>query len=379
MADERDARQGLAAVVEPGSPGIHELLAEYAPEEVWAMLRRGRPDGAWARRAAVWSPRAADVLARKHGLRFVIPSDAEWPARLDDLATVEPVQGLGGTPLGLWVAGEAALADAVARSIAVVGARACSPYGERVAADLAAGLASGGVTVVSGGAYGIDAAAHRGALAEDGPTLAVLANGLDEVYPRAHEALLGRVREAGALVSEYAPGEHPTRPRFLARNRLIAALTQATVIVEAAARSGARNTVSWAAVCGRPVGAVPGPVSSALSFTPHRLIRDGEAVLVSTPAEVRELVAAVGQDAVVRPPQPRLLDDLTPPERAVYEALPCRGTRTAGELALRAGVAMPCALAALGSLADKRLVTATADAWKLGPVQDRPVRPRERT
>lgn len=148
MADERDARQGLAAVVEPGSPGIHELLAEYAPEEVWAMLR-GRPD----RRSGV--RRAANLVAAGGGrpgaqarvaVRDPVRRRAARPAGRS--ATVEPVQGWARRQL--WVAGEAALADAVARSIAVVGARACSPYGERVAADLAAGLASGGVTVVSG-------------------------------------------------------------------------------------------------------------------------------------------------------------------------------------------------------------------------------------
>ena len=169
----------------------------------------------------------------------------------------------------MWLAGGGDLAELAAQSVAVVGSRASTPYGDTVAAELAAELSESGRSVLSGGAYGIDAAAHRGCLAGRTPTVAVLAGGLDQPYPSGHRPLFDRIAERGVLVSELAPGEHPTRVRFLARNRLIAALTPGTVLVEAAARSGARNTVTWANVLGRIVMAVPGPVTSATSVTPH--------------------------------------------------------------------------------------------------------------
>lgn len=365
----------LNCVTEPGDPHLARLLADFTPAEVWAQVRRGRGSAAWGRRADSLALVGVEALAHRHGVRFVIPGDAEWPQGAAVLDTCAPVQGMVGAPVGLWVAGERGVRDVLARAMALVGSRASSAYGERVASDWGAELAAGGTTVVSGGAYGIDAAAHRGALAEQGCTVAILANGLDDVYPRSHGAMLGRVRASGLLLSEYPPGEHPTRMRFLARNRLIAALSQATIIVEAAARSGARNTVSWASVCGRPVGAVPGPVGSAQSYTPHRLVREGEAVLVSSVAEVRELVAPMGESFELRPAQPRLLDALAPAELALYDALPSRGARPVGELALRSGLTMPQALAALGALAEAGLVAPCGDGrWKLGPVENRPVR-----
>lgn len=378
MPEEREARMALNCVVEPGEPALAGLLADFTPGELWKLVSTGSGldgvVGAWRRRAATLGLRQVEGLARRHGLRFVVPEDPEWPEQLAVLDTCEPVQRLRGAPVGLWVAGARHLGESLLRSVSVVGSRASTAYGDRVASDWAAELASGGTTVLSGGAYGIDAAAHRGALAEDGCTVAVLANGLDELYPRAHVGLLGSVRETGVLVSEYPPGEHPTRLRFLARNRLVAALTQATVIVEAAARSGARNTATWAGVCGRPVAAVPGPVWSAQSYTPHRLVREGEAVLVASVAQLLELVGPLGEGDE-RPPQPRLLDALTPDELAVYEALPARGPRDTGALALRAGVTIPQALAALGSLVQAGFVTASADGrWKLGPVENRPLR-----
>lgn len=374
MGDDRDARLALNCVVEAGDANLAGLLGHYTPDEVWQRVRGGRGDPAWVRRAGEVSLARVEWRAARHALRFVVPGDAEWPVGLEVLGSCEPVQGMTGVPVGLWVAGAHSLGPLVEDSVALVGSRASTAYGDRVASEWAAELAGGGTTVVSGGAYGIDAAAHRGALAEDGPTIAVLANGLDEVYPRSHVSLLGRVREVGLLVSEYPPGEHPTRPRFLARNRLIAALSGATVIVEAAARSGARNTATWANACGRPVGAVPGPVSSAQSFGTHRLIRDGEATLVGSVDQVRGLAGPLGGSYDERPPQLRLLDGLAPAERAVYEALPSRGGRSAGQLAVKAGLAVPVALAALGALESVGMVVQRADGcWRLGPVENRPV------
>ena len=177
------------------------------------------------------------------------------------------------------------------RSVAIVGSRAATAYGNGITTDLSVDLAERGVTVVSGGAFGIDAAAHRGALAAGGPTVGVLACGVDVAYPAANEQLFEQLARDHLLVSELPPGAHPTRVRFLARNRLIAAMSSATVVVEAALRSGARNTAGWALECGRPLMAVPGSVYSRASSAPHLMIRSGQAVLVTNAAEVMELVS----------------------------------------------------------------------------------------
>ena len=197
--------------------------------------------------------------AERRGLRLLTPQDPQWPTLLDDLQEARPHC--------LWVQGPGRLDQLVGgRSAALVGSRASTPYGEDTAASLAAAFAAGGGTVVSGGAYGIDAAAHRGALAADGgATIAVLAGGLDRLYPRGNTELLERIRDRHLVLSEAPPGTAPTRWRFLARNRLIAALSQATVVVEAAWRSGALSTARLADQLSRPVGAVPGPITSAAS------------------------------------------------------------------------------------------------------------------
>ncbi|PKQ30997.1 MAG: hypothetical protein CVT62_11080 [Actinobacteria bacterium HGW-Actinobacteria-2] len=244
--DERLARLCLAAIAEPGHPAMAAAVSEFPATEVWAGLLGG-PDGPLARRARAVDPEGLRARTHACGQRFVIPGDEEWPSGLEALAGCDPVAQLSGEPLGLWVRGGGHLGEATSGAVAIVGARASTGYGDTVAAELACGLSEAGRSVVSGGAYGIDAAAHRGALAGPTPTVAVLAGGLDQPYPSGHGALFGRIAERGVLVSERSPGEHPTRVRFLARNRLIAAVTQGAVIVEAAARSGARNTLTWAA------------------------------------------------------------------------------------------------------------------------------------
>jgi DNA protecting protein DprA len=246
--DERSARMCLAAVVEPGHSAVAEAVAVHGAEQIWATLMAARQGMPLAERARALRPGELADRARSAGVRFVIPGDAEWPQGTTGLATCEPVNQLSGEPLGLWVAGGGDLAALTACSLAMVGSRASTAYGDTVASDLAAELSEAGRCVVSGGAYGIDAAAHRGGLAGRTPTIAVLAGGLDRPYPGGHRPLFERIAERGVLVTELAPGEHPTRVRFLARNRLIAAITPGTVLVEAAARSGARNTVTWANV-----------------------------------------------------------------------------------------------------------------------------------
>jgi DNA processing protein len=286
----------------------------------------------------------------------VAPRDAEWPRQLDDLGDARP--------LGLWVRGRPSLRVWALRSVAVVGARACTEYGAHVAAALAGGLAERGWVVVSGGAYGIDGAAHRGALAARGATVAVLACGVDRPYPRGHAALIGRIAEQGLVVGELPPGDHPTPSRFILRNRVIAALTRGTVVVEAAQRSGSLSTARAAQRLGRFTMGVPGPVTSALSVGVHELLR-GEAALVTDAAEVVELVGDIGELAPVRrgPVLPR--DLLDPPVRAVLAALPGDRAAPADEIALGARTTRDEAIARLYELRALGYVERHGDGWKL--------------
>lgn len=364
----------LSCVVEAGDLRLRDRLRVQEAPEIWCDIRTSTGDDAWTRRAAQLDLDAVAALARHHQVRFLIPSDPDWPDSLSVLDRSDPVQRWGGMPVGLWVRGRGSLAEHAQNSVAVVGCRASTAYGDRVASELGAGLASARTTVVSGGAFGIDASAHRGALAEDGVTVAVMAGGLDQFYPRANTSLLEAVAEHGLVVSETPPGETPSRRRFLTRNRVIAGLSAGVVLVEATARSGARNTVSWATSCLRPVMAVPGPVGSSTSYLPHWLIRSGEATLVSGVEDVREMVAPMGEELVDRDDQPRLLDFLDRDELAAYEALPSRGSRATGEIALKAGLSVPGALVALEELRAKGLVAAAPDGgWRLGSVRDRPM------
>jgi DNA processing protein len=266
--------------------------------------------------------------------------------------------------LVLWTVGPVRLTDVEARGCSIVGTRASTAYGEHVAADLAAGLAERDVAVVSGGAFGIDGVAHRATLSVDGLTVAVLAGGVDVPYPAGHTALLRRVADEGLIVSEYPPGVRPARYRFLTRNRLVAALTGATVVVEAGVRSGAANTAAWAGALGRPVCAVPGPVTSSASAGCHILLRDN-AHLVTRAADVVELVGRVGELAPEpsRPTSP--LDELEEVERRVYDALPARGARTADEVAVATGLPAMQVLGPLATLELTGLVRRQDGRWKL--------------
>lgn len=365
MSGERRARLGLACCAEPGSAALARLVAEHGAEAVWAAVRDGRHHQSWGRRAALTDLDDVERRTEAIGARFVVPGDPDWPTEVDDLDHAPEWEGHGGRPLGLWLRGTLPSGP---RGVALVGARACSSYGEDVAAELAHDLAQVGHCVVSGGAFGIDGAAHRGALAAGGPTVAVLSSGVDAPYPAAHASLFDRICECGCLVSEYLPGSHPTRSRFLVRNRLVAALSAGTVVVEAAARSGARNTAGWAMRLGRVLMAVPGPVTSSGSLTPHRLIRDGEALLVGSAVEVRAAINPVGQDTLVEAEGPRrALDGLESRERQVFEAVPGRGSVAVDALVAELGMRPAEVLAALARLEELRLVEARADGgWGLG-------------
>lgn len=367
---ERAARMALSCAVDGGDPDGADLVRRLGPEGAWARVQAGVLGEPLARRAATTDVEVVQRLASRGSVRFVIPGDEEWPAGLDDLEQATPIQRRGGVPFGLWLRGPGHLARLAARSVAVVGSRASTAYGTGFATDLAAELAEAGVTVVSGMAFGIDTAAHRGALAVGGPTVGVVANGVDVAYPPGNARLFEAVAQDHLLVSELPPGAHPTRIRFLARNRLIAALSGGTVVVEAALRSGARNTAGWALECQRPLMAVPGSVHSRASAAPHLMIRNGQAMLVSSAAEVLELVSGMGQHLLV--PEhgaSRVTDTMSDDQLAVFEAVPARLRVGAGDIALVAGVSMPVCLAALNALADRGLVEASDRGWRALPVQ----------
>ncbi|MFC2641282.1 MAG: DNA-processing protein DprA [Propionibacterium acidifaciens] len=336
---ERRARAALTFICEPGRPDLSRLVAEQGAPDVVEALLASSGTAAWSRRARCLDLDALIARADALGARLVVPGDDEWPAPLAELDRIEPVGGMCGAPLALWVAGRRRL-DEILRpghgALAIVGARACTRYGQALATDLASRLA-GQFPVISGGAYGIDIAAHRGALAAGAPTVAVMAGGLDEWYPKGNTRVFEQILDEWAVVSELPPGMRPTRPGFLARNRLIAALSAGVLVVEAAMRSGAVNTAHWAGALGRIVMAVPGPVTSGMSETPHRLIRDHEAELVAGPADVRALLCAPGEQLEgpwMTPTRP--LDGLDPRLLAVREALPGRGSLTVNQLASRA-------------------------------------------
>jgi len=291
------------------------------------------------------------------GLRLICPGDPEWPTQLDALGDASPV--------ALWLRGSADLRFACLQSISIVGARAASAYGSHVGTEMAAALAERGWAVVSGGAFGIDSCAHRGALAADGVTVAVLASGLDYGYPKGHFELFEAIAAQGVLVSEMPPDRRPTRPGFLVRNRVIAALSRGTVVVEAALRSGTFSTAARARDLCRPLMAVPGPVTSAMSAGCHEIIREWGAVLVTGARDVLEHVAPVGEElggARRGPAVPR--DDLDPVTRAVLEAVPSRAGSGPASIAVSAGVDLDTAIRCLGSLAAAGFIERSEKGWR---------------
>lgn len=363
---ERSARLHLSVALEPGDPRVLEATRLAGAAVVVDRLRRGDPlldpDGRCGRRLASVDSAAIVERARARGIDFVVPGDPSWPPGLDALAGVVRDRR-GGVPVGVWMRGHGRV-EPLHRSVAVVGSRAATVYGATVAADWAAALAEQSVAVVSGAAYGIDAAAHRGSLAVDGMTMAVLACGLDQVYPRGNAGLIERIADDGLLVSEAAPGSVVNRGRFLSRNRLIAAMSTGTLVVEAGARSGALSTARWAEALLRPVAAVPGPVTSSMSVGPHQLVREARAVLVARPQDVVELVGEMGADASASPPKPDVpTDDLSEPATLLHDALPTRGPVTVAELMATTGLGVSAVLRALGELATRGLVAGDGDVW----------------
>lgn len=347
---------------------VHRLRTGAAPRDVARFVAARRDD------LAVDAGERLLAAGQAAGARLVVPEDDEWPAAVfEALRWVDSGDEPSMPPLALWVRGDPPLAQVCARSVAIVGARAATAYGAHVAAEIAFGLAERDWTVVSGGAYGIDGAAHRGALAAGGRTVAALACGVDRPYPLGHSGLFERIADRGLLISEWPPGSSPQRMRFLVRNRVIAAMSRGTVVVEAAARSGARQTARRAAELSRIVLAVPGPVTSAMSVGPHELIRDQIAGLVTSAQQVvdalssfEETVEAVsGRSAEDEPGQAP--DDAPPAELAeVLEGVPRRGIGTTEEIARRAGTGLVDTLRALPRLAEDGWVIQVSTGYRLG-------------
>ncbi|MFE9293667.1 DNA-processing protein DprA [Streptomyces niveus] len=370
-ADERLARAALTRVIEPGDEhggrwlhkfgarGLMEFLTSPEGTDEGTLCEVGprRIRGLRARAAAAAPERDLAAIAAVGG-RFVCPGDQEWPTQLDDLGTSRPI--------GLWVRGRPDLRLWALRSVAVVGARACTPYGAHMAGSIASGLAERGWVVTSGAAYGVDGAAHRGALASDGATVAVLACGVDVVYPPGHAELVRRIAEQGLVVGELAPGDHPTRSRFILRNRVIAALTRGTVVVEAEYRSGSLVTARSAQRLGRFTMGVPGPATSGLSAGVHELLR-GEGVLVTDAAEVVELVGDMGDLAPARRGPVLARDLLDPLGRRILDALPARAALGGREIARESATTADEALGKLYELHSLGFVERHGEGWQLTP------------
>ena len=365
VSPERQRAIALACLVEPGTPGIAEMVAEHGVDEVLARVgTQRRASHAVGRLDPEQVPDMLVEMSRR-GVRVVVPGESEYPSQLLDLA--EP-------PLALWIRGPLDLRASALRSVAVVGARACTAYGERATTAVAGGLAEDGWAVVSGGAFGIDAAAHRAALAVGGATVAVLACGVDVAYPRAHDALLARIADSGLVVSELPPGSQPLKHRFLARNRVIAALSRGTVVVEAARRSGAVSTASRALELGRVVMAVPGPVTSMASSGTNRLLHEQVARAVSDSVEVVSLlagagvaadsVAGIGGGETAEAAEAARVRGLPEGARAVLEALPSRGNRSLDSVAEGVGISPAACLAHLGLLEIVGLARRAGSGWR---------------
>lgn len=367
MSGEQEwlARVRLSHAIEPGDDKVCDSVttvgAARTIEEV--LSDDCRPELA-ARVRAVDVDRVLSIADRQ-GVRFVTPEDGEWPSQLDDLAHGARVQGLGGVPVGLWVKGPMRLTG-LRDSVAIVGSRSATSYGFDIATDVAAAVVRGGAAVVSGAAYGIDQAGHRGALAAGGATVAVLACGADRVYPAAHRELIDHIARHFAVVSEAPLGSAPTKVRFLSRNRLIAALSRGTVLVEAALRSGALNTANWADQLSRVLMGVPGPVTSVTSQGVHERIRSGAATLVTGGLDVLELVGASGEQLTIVPRGPaRAHDDFSLREVRVLDAVPVARGASTESISSIAGVGVQEADRVLVALGEAGLVHLGVDGWRL--------------
>ncbi|MBO0838245.1 MAG: DNA-processing protein DprA [Actinobacteria bacterium] len=378
--DERLARASLTYLAEPSDERLGTLAETYGAAPVLAAIKAGRLPGpsarpgpaAGAERKALerWQSRLGELptaaaLERRcrEGIRLVCPGDPEWPTQLDRLGASRPY--------ALWLRGRADLRFSCLRSVAIVGSRAATAYGSYVACEIAASVAARGWTVVSGAAYGVDGSAHSGALGAGGTTVAVLACGVDIPYPAGHKDLLDAVAENGVVASEWPPGRNPSRLRFLVRNRVIAALSAGTLVVEAGERSGALNTARHARDLGRDLMAVPGPVTSEQSRGCHTIIREWGGILVTGPDDVLEAVTPLGEQAraaALPPGPPKAVlprDQLDLESAAVLDALPVRGGLGTTAVAARAGLPPADVLRLLGQLAAGGFAERCDRGWRV--------------
>ncbi|MBX3089200.1 MAG: DNA-processing protein DprA [Cryobacterium sp.] len=360
---ERFARAAWTGIAEPGDRTAGLLISSLGAEAALGSLvsraaidslletlsgeiERQELEAGFER----WLPRVKSsvaILSLKQAARYsaklLVPTDPGWPAGLADLGPHAPI--------ALWLRGSSQILNFAEHSISLVGARAATGYGEHVTMEASAGLVDRGFAIVSGAAYGIDGMAHRAALASKGRTIAVLAGGVDRFYPSGHETLLTRIVEDGAVISELPCGAAPTKWRFLQRNRMIAALSQATVVIEAGWRSGSLNTAGHAAAIGRPVGAVPGPVTSAASAGCHRLIREYGAICVTSAADMAQLVASTAGEIGFEEDHVALNSPTENSESLrLKDALSARTARGVDELARSSGLPVNAVRSRLGEL-----------------------------
>lgn len=358
-------------LIEPGDSVANRLVAARGttealraalgdspvPEVTARELTEGRKR--WLPRLSARALEDALGIARARGVALVTPSDPQWPSQLDDLGPH--------APLCLWIRGDIEALTRLRPSVALVGARAATPYGDHVAMELAADLAGSGIPIVSGGAYGIDGAAHRAAMAVGGLTAALLAGGADRAYPAGHTRLIEDIAAGGVVVSEVPCGTAPTKWRFLQRNRLIAAISDATVVVEAGWRSGSLNTAGHAAAMARPLGAVPGPLTSAASAGTHRLLREYGAECITQAQDVREMLGMAGGSCA--PPEvstaSRGASPRTDDSTRVRDALSTRTWRDAADIARRAGLTPADTESVLGLLHLEGSAERTSAGWRL--------------
>lgn len=393
LEELRRARVQLARIVEPadragmalldclGPSTLLRTVTSHSAPPAWLFQKlqsamatwglRSKPADlgarfeAWRSRLPVLDPDTDARNAHSLGAWIVIPEDPDWPEQLDDLGVNRPI--------AVWGRGERAKLTGLVRSVAVVGSRNASAYGAAVTRDITHQVSGEGWCILSGGAYGIDAAAHSAALtagAGEPPTAAVLACGVDRFYPSANADLLSRIEEHGLLLSEVPLGSSPTRYRFLQRNRLIAALSRATVVTEAAWRSGSLNTAHHAEGLSRDVAAVPGDVLSGGSAGCHKLIREDHAVLVSNGAEVLELLGPLGNHATaeVEAAQDNLAqrpeDSLEPYLLRLYDALPLRQDADPSHLCRVSGLSPTEVMTGLSTLRSRGLATDSLLGWR---------------
>lgn len=404
MSEEKDldARLSLSRIAEPADPYVSHIIAQCGAPKAWELIsqaadatvqgaqratatlidmlgidtpqQRGhltKVKGRWNTRLSLVDPERDRRAAGALNAHLVCPGDDLWPARLDDLDDTAPWM--------LWVRGKPETLVTMPSHVSVVGSRNPTAYGEHVTAQVIAGLEGTQTLLVSGGAFGIDARAHQGALACDMPSVAVLAGGADRLYPAGNQRLLESIITHGCVVSEMPVGAAPSRVRFLRRNRLIAALSDVTVVVEAAWRSGSLSTARHAQDIGRTVMAVPGPVTSAQSAGCHRLIRAGEAQLVSEPADVRDALQRVvrgGGDATFSSfsrgttqlsqgaADVSEFDLLSDVQRCVFDALSPFRFRHLSDIAQIAGLGILEIRDVLGSLEVKGLVCSDGDSYR---------------